>query len=238
MILHCNKWYNITTNLKKQSESMNILFDLDGTLTDSSEGITKSIQYALQELGKPVPSREKLLLCIGPPLLTSFLGKLGMKTETEAKKAVSLYRKRYAKKKGHIENRVYDNIFATLDDLKQQGHSLFVATAKPQVQARPILQHLQLAPYFKKIYGSELDGKNQQKTDLIATILRKENLPANNTIMVGDREYDMRGARNNKVLPIGVSYGFGSINELKASGAAYLAQEPLQIASIVRSIMK
>ena len=215
---------------------MNILFDLDGTLTDSSEGITRSIQYALQELGRPVPAKEDLYPCIGPPLLASFLDRLGIETETEAEQAVTLYRKRYVKK-GHIESKVYDNIFATLDELKQQGHTLFVATAKPYVQAVPILEHLKLASYFEKIYGSELNGRNQEKTDPIAAILKEQNLPPERTIMVGDRKYDMRGARKNKVLPIGVSYGFGSVEELQESGAAFVAKDPLQISTIVKDIV-
>lgn len=215
---------------------MNILFDLDGTLTDSSEGITRSIQYALQELGRPVPPTEELYPCIGPPLMASFLDRLGVEDELEAEKAVALYRKRYVKK-GHIENKVYDQMFPTLEELKKQGHTLFVATAKPHVQAVPILDHFDLSSYFKTIYGSELDGRNQEKTDLIATILKEENLSPEDTIMVGDREYDMRGARNNDVLPIGVSYGFGSVEELEESGAAYVAQTPFQITEIVKDIV-
>lgn len=215
---------------------MNILFDLDGTLTDSALGITRCIQHALKELGRPIPPMEDLYSCIGPPLITSFLGVLGVSDEAEAQRGVELYRTRYLSK-GKFENRVYDGIMETLHIL-QQRHTLFVATAKPHIQALPILDHFKLSPHFTNMYGSELNGRNSEKTELIATIIKKEGLDPEDTVMIGDRQYDMIGASNNKVTAIGVSYGFGSIEELRNAGALHIVDSPQAIPDLIESLSK
>lgn len=213
---------------------MNILFDLDGTLTDSSLGITRCIQHALKELGRPVPPMEELYSCIGPPLITSFLGQLGISDQEEAQRAVEIYRTRYLSK-GKLENRVYDGILETLH-LLEKKHTLFVATAKPHIQALPILDHFKLSPHFTNMYGSELNGRNSEKTELIATIIREEGLDPEETVMIGDRRYDMIGACNNKVIPIGVSYGFGSVEELRSAGAQHIVDSPHAILELIESL--
>lgn len=210
----------------------NILLDLDGTLTDSSEGITKSLQYALEKLGQPVPPAEELLCCIGPPLLHSFLDHFQIQPRSLAEKAVGFYRERY-NREGQFENRVYQGIPETLDTLKMRGFSLYLATAKPEVQARSILDHFNLSPYFSGIYGSSLSGALGDKGELIDHILRNEQLSVSDTIMVGDRKYDMIGADKCAVRKIGVTYGYGSEEELAEAGADYIIHSPTALADLL-----
>jgi len=210
----------------------NILLDLDGTLTDSSEGITKSLQYALEKLGRPVPVSEDMLCCIGPPLLHSFLEHFQVQPRSLAEQAVGFYRERY-NRQGQFENRVYQGIPETLDILQARGFSLYLATAKPEVQARSILDHFKLSPYFTEIYGSGLNGAFSDKGELINHILRQEDLSVNDTVMVGDRKYDMIGAGKCAVRKIGVTYGFGTQEELSEAGADYIIDSPEDLTSLL-----
>jgi phosphoglycolate phosphatase len=210
----------------------NILLDLDGTLTDSSEGITKSLQYALEKLGRPVPISEEMLCCIGPPLLHSFLEHFQVQPKSLAEQAVGFYRERY-NRQGQFENRVYRGIPETLDILQTRGFSLYLATAKPEVQARSILDHFKLSSYFAGIYGSGLNGALGDKGELIGHILRHEDLSVNDTVMVGDRKYDMIGAGKCAVRKIGVTYGFGTHEELSEAGADYIVDSPEALASLL-----
>ena len=210
----------------------NILLDLDGTLTDSSEGITKSIQYALEQLGRPVPLSEDLLCCIGPPLLHSFLEYFQVQPRSLAEQAVGLYRERY-NRQGQFENRVYNGIPETLCVLQSKGFSLFLATAKPEMQAKSILKHFKLLPYFAGVYGSNLDGTLGDKGELIDHILRNEDLSECETVMVGDRKYDMIGAGQCAVRKIGVTYGFGTHKELSEAGADYIVDSPEALVSLL-----
>ncbi|CAG37197.1 HAD-IA family hydrolase [Desulfotalea psychrophila] len=214
---------------------MNILFDLDGTLTDSSDGITRCIQHALTELGHPAPPKEELFACIGPPLIHSFLNRLGVKEEKDALRAVAIYRERYTRI-GCFENRLYPNIEEILEELKSAGHQLFVATAKPQPQVAPILDHFQIISFFSGIYGAHPDGRHTDKTELIASIIEREQIDPKNTVMIGDREYDMLGARNNRVGAIGANYGYGSAQELKKSGAQYLVENAGDIPACIAGL--
>ena len=206
----------------------NILFDLDGTLTDSSLGITRCVQYALQQLGRPAPEADDLLFCIGPPLLESFASLMPGEPQGLAAEAVGHYRARYDRE-GKFENRVYDDIPETLAELRDRGCSLFVATAKPEIFARQILDHFGLSPFFKGIYGSRLDGGLGNKGELIGHILQEEKLAKDETLMIGDRKHDMIGARTCNIGKIGVTYGYGSEAELTEAGADYLAHAPLAI---------
>jgi phosphoglycolate phosphatase len=210
----------------------NILFDLDGTLTDSSLGITRCVQYALAQLGHPVPEADDLLFCIGPPLFESFSSLLAGEATNRAQEAVLLYRERFDRI-GKFENRVYGDIPATLADLQEQGFALFVATAKPEIFARQILDHFGLSPYFSGIYGSRLDGGLGDKGQLIGHIMREEGLAKEETIMVGDRKHDMIGARTCAISGIGVTYGYGSEAELVEAGAGYLVDQPLAIVELL-----
>lgn len=193
----------------------NILIDLDGTLTDPKVGITESARYGLAKIGHPISSDLNIDWIIGPPLKASLAKILNVALDDDlAEQALLAYRERFSVT-GLFENEVYAQVAETLAHLKQHGFQLYVATAKPTIYAQQILEHFELAPYFQKIYGSELTGERTNKGDLIAYILEQEQLSAAECIMVGDREYDILGARRNGIDAIGVSYGYGSARELE-----------------------
>ena len=210
----------------------NILFDLDGTLTDSSLGITRCVQYALERLGRTAPPADELLFCIGPPLLESFAVLMPDGSPDLPRQAVLHYRDRFDAI-GKYENHVYDDIPEALAELRTQDCRLFLATSKAEVFARQILDHFGLTPFFTGIYGARLDGSLCDKGELIGHILEKEGLDRDQTLMVGDRKHDMIGAAVCGIGGIGVTYGFGSVEELTAHGAAHLAHEPLTIPRLV-----
>ncbi|MDY0220455.1 MAG: HAD family hydrolase [Desulfobacterium sp.] len=209
---------------------MNLLFDLDGTLTDPYEGITKSIAHALTSLGRPSPPRMDLRWCIGPPLKKSFSILLETEDEILVQKALTIYRERFGSI-GLFENKVYPGIPEALKSLGERGHTLHLATSKPRVFARRIIDHFDLDQYFNSIHGSELDGTRTDKTSLIAYILHHESLDSSSTAMVGDRKHDMIGARANGVCGFGVLWGFGSETELTDSGAGACIQTPSDLAA-------
>ena len=190
----------------------NILIDLDGTLTDPKLGITTCIRYAMQKLGRSLADEVDLDWCIGPPLKASLAKLLQSDNDELAEQALALYRERFSTI-GLFENEVYPNVAETLEKLQQQGYRLYVATAKPTIYAEQILVHFDLAKYFKKIYGSELTGEHTDKGELITYLLAQENLDATATVMVGDREFDILGARQNGLQSIAVSYGYGTAEE-------------------------
>ena len=194
-----------------------VLFDLDGTLTDPAEGITRSVQYALRQMGRPVPDREALLPFIGPPLLDSFREFCGME-QVEVEEAVHHYRA-YFSRQGIWENRVYPGIPELLCFLKEQGRTLILATSKPAVFAEKILERFELASYFSLLSGSELDGARSRKDEVIAWALERAGLSPEEAVMVGDRAYDVRGAAACGLPCIGVLYGYGSREELEQAGA-------------------
>ena len=196
-----------------QMKIENILIDLDGTLTDPKLGITTCIRYAMRKLGRPLADEVDLDWCIGPPLKASLATLLQSDDDELAEQALVLYRERFGTI-GLFENEVYPEVAETLEKLQQQGYRLFVATAKPTIYAEQILAHFDLAKYFKKIYGSELTGERTNKAELIAYLLEQENLDAEVTVMIGDREFDICGAHQNDVKSIAVSYGYGATEEL------------------------
>ena len=193
-----------------------IYFDLDGTLTDPKPGITRSIQYALERLGQPVPSEDDLAWCIGPPLLASLKKLVG--TDALAGKALLLYRERFSEI-GLFENEVFPGIEDTLSALAVSGRRMFVATSKPAVYAERIVSHFGLKQHFERVFGSELDGTRTDKTDLLRFALEAADVDPAQTVMIGDRSHDMVGARNNGMTAIGVLYGYGSRDELLEAGA-------------------
>ncbi len=212
--------------------AMAVLFDLDGTLTDAKPGITRCIQYALTQLGKTPPTADALNWCVGPPLSVSFAQLLQTTDAKLIEQAVLFYREQYATG-GLFENALYPGIPQTLQTLRSLGYRLFVATAKPQIYAIAILEHFHLAPLFDGIYGSELDGQRSQKGELIQHILQQETLAAPAAVMVGDRQQDMIGAKQNHMRAIGVTYGYGSLDELQTHGADWIAHAPLDIPSVL-----
>ncbi|PRA26925.1 HAD family hydrolase [Pseudomonas poae] len=196
-----------------------VLFDLDGTLTDPREGITRSIQYALGKLGIDEPDLTKLEHFIGPPLLQAFMQFYDF-DEAKAWDAVNFYRERF-KVTGLYENRVFDGVMPLLEDLSSQGRQLYVATSKPWVFAREIARHFDFAKHFKVIYGSELDGTRTNKVELIAHLMSEEGLDPASTLMIGDRKHDLIGARSNGLDSAAVGYGFGSVEELNAEAPTW-----------------
>lgn len=192
----------------------NILIDLDGTLTDPKVGITTSARYGLAKVGHAIPESENIDWIIGPPLKASLAKILNVDVnDVLADQALLGYRERFAVT-GLFENHVFADVAETLAALKDKGYRLFLATAKPEVYARQILDHFDLLKYFEYPYGSELNGERTNKGDLIAYILEKEQLNPEECLMVGDREHDIFGARNNGIETIAVEYGYGSKQEL------------------------
>jgi len=194
-----------------------IFFDLDGTLTDPKIGITRSIQYALEKLDKPVPVTDDLTWCIGPPLLDSFAELTG--DANLAPRALELYRTRFSDI-GLFENEVYSGIPELLQALVAARQPLFVATSKPRVFAERILQHFDLADNFSTIFGAELDGTRSDKTELLAFALEKAGQAGTATTMIGDRKHDAVGAVNNGMTSLGVLYGYGDEAELSSAGTS------------------
>jgi len=211
---------------------MNILFDLDGTLTDPYQGITKCIVYALEKLGREAPPQTDLRWCIGPPLKGSFAKLLSTDDENLVEEAVALYRDRFSTV-GLFENEVYDQIPELLKSLQKNGHRLYVATAKPTVYAKQIIKYFDLQQYFISIYGSELDGVRTDKVDLISHILQSEEISSSEALMVGDRKYDMIGAKANGVRSIGVLWGYGTKEELETSNAQVCISHPKELHNIL-----
>ena len=209
-----------------------IFFDLDGTLTDSQEGITKSVAYALRHFGIEVEDLTTLNVFIGPPLLDSFMKYFDF-TETDARKAIDIYRE-YFSVTGKFENRVYEGIPQLLQRLKTAGKKLVVATSKPEVFARQIMEHFDLAEYFEETYGADLEGKRANKDQVLAYALKAQNVTdLSRAVMVGDREHDVLGAKKCGLKTIGVLYGFGDLTELEESGAVAVAETPEQVGNLI-----
>ena len=212
--------------------SAHLYLDLDGTLTDPYEGITRCILFALDELGFPHPDEEYLHGCIGPPLYDTFPEMVGEKLTL---KAIDLYRARFAEV-GWRENAPYEGIHDALEALVSAGHTLFVATSKPHVHARVIVEHFGLAPFIRKVYGCELDGTRANKVDLLAYACA-ENPGDQARVMIGDRRHDLIGATANDMLPVGVAWGYGSVQELESAGAAAIAATPGALPGEVQALV-
>ena len=196
-----------------------ILFDLDGTLTDSGEGIINCVIYALARFGLPVPPRENLRYFVGPPLHESFI-KQGVPAE-RAEEAVAVYRERYIPI-GKYENKPYPGIRELLERLRSEGHTLYVATSKPEQMSIDILEHFDLAGYFDKICGATLDTSRTNKEAVIAYLLEQCNCEGN-IVMVGDTKFDVIGAQRHGIPAIGVSWGYGTVEEIQNAGAIGIA---------------
>ena len=192
-----------------------LFWDLDGTLTESGEGITKSVQYALEKIGKPEPDLEKLKVFIGPPLLEQFMAFAGVDRET-AELGVKYYRERYSEK-GIFENSPYPGIPGLLGKLREKGFRNAVASSKPEFYVNRILEHYDLAKYFEQVAGATMDGKRTQKYDVIMEALKRTGMDEHReqVIMIGDREHDVLGARQAGIPCIAVTYGYGTEDELK-----------------------
>lgn len=207
-----------------------VLFDLDGTLTDSGEGIMKSVQYALEKLGKPEPDLEKLRCFVGPPLKQQFMAYAGL-DEEQGEQAVKYYRERYTVT-GIYENSLYPGVRKMLELFRKNGIRMCVASSKPEIYVKQILEYFKIDSYFSAIVGSELDGTRTDKAEVIEETLRRLGMEKqkNEIVMVGDRKFDVIGARNLGLDCIGVTYGYGNLAEMKEARPAFIATEVAGIA--------
>lgn len=209
-----------------------ILFDLDGTITDSAEGIIHSVVHALEKMKLKVPTQSELYTFIGPPLNDTFK-KIYHLDDQAIEQAVNHYRE-YYQAKGIYENHVYDGIADLLMTLKDAGCTLYIATSKPEIYAKKILAHFRLNSYFEGIYGASLDGSRSNKEDVIRYALKEAKLTQlEEILMIGDRSHDMKGAKENHLDCIGVLYGFGNKEELETAGADYIAETPEEVGNII-----
>lgn len=198
-----------------------LLFDLDGTLTNPGEGITRCVEYALQHFGIVVNDLRDLYPFIGPPLNDSFKEFYHF-TEEQAKEASLKYHERFADT-GIYENQTYEGIVDFLERAKQQGYQMMLATSKPDVFASKILDHFHLTDYFSFVGGSGLDGSRHSKADVIAYVLSENQITdLSKVVMIGDRKHDILGAKQMGVDSIGVLYGYGDQKELEEAGANYI----------------
>lgn len=209
-----------------------LLFDLDGTLTDSTEGILKCLAYALERMGYEVPEDTNKFL--GPPLRQSLTEFLGMSME-QADEAVRIFRERYSVV-GLFENRVYEGIPEMLERLKSGGKRLMVATSKAEIYAVRIFEKFGLAQYFEIVGGAELDGSRDYKDEVIEYVLAKAGITDRSTVlMIGDRRQDVLGAHKTNIECMGILWGFGSMEELTQAGADYIARTPQEAADMLLS---
>ena len=208
-----------------------ILFDLDGTLTDSGEGIMNCAEFALRHFGIPVPSRDTMRVFVGPPLSDTFM-RFGV-PESNVQEAIEVYRSRYIPV-GKYENALYPGIYQVLEALHQDAFKLYVATSKPEAMSIEILEHFEIAKFFDRICGASLDSSRSTKDEVIAYLL-EEVRPDGNLIMVGDTKYDVLGAAVHKLPTIGVSWGYGTVEDLIEAGAASIAHSPVELLSLLQN---
>jgi phosphoglycolate phosphatase len=206
-----------------------IFFDLDGTLTDSGEGIINCAVLGLQHFGLPIPSREEMRVFVGPPLDQTFI-KFGV-PEDKAQEAIEVFRGRY-KTVGKFENFPYPGIREMLQTLKAQGHRLFVATSKPEILANEVLEHFDLAKYFEQIAGATLDGSRSHKADVITYLLNLTG-DVGQTVMVGDTAFDVLGAAQHGIPTIGVAWGYGEVADMEKAGAIAVANTMEELVDLI-----
>ena len=200
-----------------------LLFDLDGTLTDPFEGITRSVEYALNAFGIEVEDRRVLAPFIGPPLVESLTERYGFTME-DAVAAVAKYREYFAVK-GLYENELFEGIPELLSDCRKAGYKISMATSKPTHYARIIAEHFDIARYFDAIHGSSLDGTRITKSSVVAEAVAEEHLDPTRALMIGDRRHEVEGAGEHGIRTVGVLYGYGSREEHEAAGAAYIVND-------------
>lgn len=215
-----------------------ILFDLDGTLTDPKEGITKCIQYALAHFGIEVKDLNQLMCFIGPPLIDSFQMFYGFSKE-KAEEAVKKYRERF-KDIGIFENGIYDGVLELLSECKKAGKTICLATSKPEEFAVRILEKYKMAEYFDEAVGSTMDGSINAKSEVINEAFRRLGIDGNekkaSTIMVGDRKHDIIGAKQCGIESIGVRFGYAEAGELEEAGADYIVDTVEELKNLCCSI--
>lgn len=208
-----------------------ILFDLDGTLTDSKEGLFKSIQYALSHYGIDEKNPEKLKCFIGPPLHYAFCEFYGF-SEERADEAVKIFRERFSVK-GIYENKLYPGIFDMLKSLKENGKVLALATAKPEHFAKTVIDYFDISQFFDCVVGTTFENKDHSKSNIINKALKKINAEKDEAIMVGDRKFDILAAKECGIKSIGVKYGYAPENELKDFGADFIVDTTTELKELL-----
>ncbi|MCH5185131.1 MAG: HAD-IB family phosphatase [Oscillospiraceae bacterium] len=209
-----------------------VFFDLDGTLTDPKEGITKCVSYALGFFGIHENNLDNLTGYIGPPLIDGFSEIAGL-SEKDAIKAVERYRERYGKT-GIFENRLYDGTTNMLENLRKNGVRMCIASSKPEVFVKRISEKYKISEYFEHQTGSELDGRRNDKAEVIAETLKRCGITdLSEVIMVGDRRHDIEGAKKCGIKSAGVTFGYGSEEELRSSGADHIANSFDELEKII-----
>ncbi len=207
-----------------------LLFDLDGTLTDPKSGIVRCMKHALHTLGASCPPDDTLASFIGPPLRGTFATLLATSDRSAIERAMALYRAEYGET-GLFENQVYAGVAQMLDQARDLASAAFVATAKPKIYAERIVRRLGFDRYFAGIYGPELAGRFDDKSELLAHLLATEKVSPERAVMIGDRAGDVLSARANRVRSIGVLWGYGSEPELREAGADGLCGSPADLAA-------
>lgn len=211
-----------------------ILFDLDGTISNSEEGITKCAQYALRFYGIDEPDRKALRKFIGPPLATSFMEHYGM-SEADARGAVEKYRERYHPI-GIYECEIYEGVEEALGRLRGLGCGIGLASSKPEVSCRHILEHFHLLEYFDEVVGATLDGRIDTKAEVLREWMRRTGAAPENALLVGDTRFDVLGAAEVGMPCIGVTYGFGTREELEESGAVAVLDSMREVADYIAEL--
>lgn len=213
-----------------------VFFDLDGTLTDSCPGIFTGVSHALSAFDIHVAPADVTREVIGPPLFECFHTIYGL-GEEDARRAVMLYREYYGRE-GLFLNDVYDGIYPMLTVLREAGYTLMMATGKPHEYARRIAEHFGFGRTITSIYGAEFDGTRGDKAELLRYAMDREGLAPADCVMVGDRRYDIKGALDTDILPIGVLWGYGSREELSAAGCPHFAETPSDVVEIIKNKAK
>jgi phosphoglycolate phosphatase len=213
----------------------NIFFDLDGTLTDSKEGIVKCLHYSMNKLGRPLPDTLEVNDFLGPSLRVTFKKLLGSDDKVLIEKAVSIYRERFSTV-GLFENKVYPGIPEMLSVLHQNSRRLYVVTSKMKLYADRIIDHFQISPLFIGVFGSEWEGRFDDKADLIKFLMSDLKLAAGETIMIGDRREDIAAGKANGIKTMGVTYGYGSQREIMDAAPDYICNKPQEIQKTIMRI--
>lgn len=211
-----------------------ILFDLDGTLTDPGEGITNSVMYALKKFGIETHDRRELYSFIGPPLTESFMEYYNF-TYDQAMLAIKYYRE-YYQPKGIFENKLYDGIDFLLKELKERGKTLVLATSKPEEMAIKVLKKFEIFNYFDFVCGASMDETRTEKADVIRYALDRCKADADDCIMVGDRKYDIIGAKANSMQSVGVLFGYGTKEELDEAQAEHTVETVSELKDYLMNI--
>ncbi|WP_028079817.1 HAD hydrolase-like protein [Solimonas soli] len=211
-----------------------VLLDLDGTLTDSEQGIIRCMRHALQQMRRPVPDDAALRRLIGPPTQQTFATLLGSEERALVDEAVRLYRERFAAT-GIFENRLYPGITEMLDALQALGCRMVLATSKPHIYAQRIVEHFGLDRWLSAVYGAELDGTRADKAELLRHLLERERFDPVLCLMAGDRRHDVLGARANGVEACSVRWGYGEAAELAAAAPDFYCDTPAELVALVRT---